>query len=56
MNTLTALPLLAFVLPAARQHVLLTATLLAVWTVATTLVWRFIARLLYREWEAGVPY
>lgn len=51
-----ALPLLVLVLPAARQQVLLTVALLAVWAVATTLVWRFNARRLYLEWEAGVPY
>jgi hypothetical protein len=51
-----ALPLLGFALPAARQQVLLTAALLAVWAVATMLVWRFNARRLYLEWEAGVPY
>ncbi|WP_229748936.1 hypothetical protein [Hymenobacter frigidus] len=51
-----ALPLLVFVLPAARQQVLLTVALLAVWAVATMLVWRFNARRIYLEWEAGVPY
>jgi hypothetical protein len=51
-----ALPLLVLVLPAARQQLLLTAALLAVWAVATLLVWRFNARRLYLEWEAGVPY
>lgn len=51
-----ALPLLVFALPVARSQVLLTAALLAVWAVATMLVWRFNAHLLYREWEAGVPY
>ncbi|MGI4968868.1 MAG: hypothetical protein ACRYGH_07945 [Janthinobacterium lividum] len=50
-----ALPLPVFALPAARQQVLLTAALLAVWAVATLLVWRFNARRLYFEWEAGVP-
>jgi hypothetical protein len=51
-----ALPLLAFVLPAARQQILPTAVLLVAWAVATMLVWRFNARRLYLEWEAGVPY
>lgn len=51
-----ALPLLTLVLPTVRQQVPLTAVLLAVWALATTLVWHFNAYRLYREWEAGVPY
>jgi hypothetical protein len=51
-----ALPLLTFGLPAVRQQALLAAALLAVWALATTLVWHFNARRLYLEWEAGVPY
>jgi hypothetical protein len=51
-----ALPLLALGLPVVRQHALLTAALLAVWALATMLVWHFNAYRLYREWEAGVPY
>lgn len=51
-----ALPLLTLVLPVVRQQALLAAALLAIWALATTLVWHFNAYRLYREWEAGVPY
>jgi hypothetical protein len=51
-----ALPLLTLVLPIVRQQALLAAALLAIWALATTLVWHFNAPRLYREWEAGVPY
>jgi hypothetical protein len=51
-----ALPLLTLALPVVRQQGLLAAALLAVWALATTLVWHFNAHRLYREWEAGVPY
>ncbi|MGI4874571.1 MAG: hypothetical protein ACRYFX_25735 [Janthinobacterium lividum] len=51
-----ALPLLTLALPVVRQQALLAAALLAVWALATTLVWYFNAHRLYREWEAGVPY
>lgn len=51
-----ALPLLTLLLPVVRQQALLAATLLAVWALATMLVWHFNARRLYLEWEAGVAY
>jgi hypothetical protein len=51
-----ALPLLTLALPVVRQQTLLAAVLLAVWALATMLVWHFNAYRLYREWEAGVPY
>jgi hypothetical protein len=51
-----ALPVVVLMLPAARHQILLTTCLLVVWAVATTLVWRFNARRLHLEWEAGVPY
>jgi hypothetical protein len=51
-----ALPLLTLALPVVRQQALLAAALLAVWALATMLVWHFNAYRLYREWEAGVPY
>jgi hypothetical protein len=51
-----ALPLLTLALPVVRQQALLAAALLAIWALATMLVWHFNARRLYREWEAGVPY
>lgn len=51
-----ALPLLTLALPVVRQQALLAAVLLAVWALATLLVWHFNAHRLYREWEAGLPY
>ncbi|GAA4371825.1 hypothetical protein [Hymenobacter koreensis] len=49
-------PFMALLLPQLRPHSGPLAGLLLLWALSTLIVWRFNARRLHQEWNAGQPY